>query len=188
MTCDELEMRDRLPTWVGRHEPLSTAEAEAIATHVARCTECAAEVLVLRAIDDEIRAATPMVDSDRIVSAISRRTAGARLTVQAGGVVTPARVASRPHWASRASLLAAATVLLMLGVSVTRERSAPVVEVTTGPSPEPTVVAELAFEGVSELSDEALSILLDEMAAMPAAPVAEPSAIVRPIIDAKEMP
>jgi len=50
------------------------------------------------------------------------------------------------------------------------------------------VVAELAFEGVSELSDEALSILLDEMAAMPAAPVAEPSAIVRPIIDAKEMP
>ena len=76
----------------------------------------------------------------------------------------------------------------MLGVSVTRERSVSTGEVTTGPSPEPTVVAELAFEGVSELSDEALTVLLDEIAAMPAAPVAEPSAIVRPIIDSKEMP
>jgi hypothetical protein len=188
MTCDELEMRDRLPAWVRRYEPLSTAEAEAIATHVARCTDCAAEVLVLRAIDDEIRAATPMVDSARIVSAIPRRPAGARLTVQVGGAVTPARVESRPRWASRASLLAAATVLLMLGVSVTRERSSPMGEVTSGPSAETTVVAELAFDGVSELSDEALAILLDEMAALPAAPVAEPRAIVRPIIDAQEMP
>jgi hypothetical protein len=188
MTCDELEMRDRLPAWVGRHDRLSTAEAEAIATHVARCPECAAEVGLLRAIDADYRAATRAVDPARILSAIPRRTAGTRLTVQDGGAVASARVGSRSRWASRGSLVAAATVLLVLGVSVTRERSVSIGEVTTGSAPEPTMVAELAFEGVSELSDEALTVLLEEIAAMPAAPVAEPRAIDRPIIDAKEMP
>lgn len=188
MKCDELEMRDRLPAWVGRHVSLTTAEAEAVAAHVAGCTECAAEVVLLRAVDDTIRGSTPAVDLARIASVIPRRSAAPRLTVETGGAGTSPRMVGRARWASRISLAAAATVLLMLGVSVSRNRPSVPSEEAMRSSTEPTVVAELAFEGVSELSDEALNVLLEEIAAMPAAPVAEPSAIVRPIIDAKEMP
>lgn len=188
MMCDELQMRDRLPAWVGRHGSLTTAEAEAVAVHVAGCTECAAEVVLLRALDDTIQSSTPAVDVARIASAIPRRGAAPRLTVRTGGAGTSPRMVARACWASRVSLAAAATVILMLGVSVSRNRPSAPSEEPMRSSTEPTVVPELAFEGVTELSDEALNVLLEEIAAMPAAPVAEPSVIVRPIIDAKEMP
>ena len=71
---------------------------------------------------------------------------------------------------------------------MSRERSAGVAEVVAGPGAGSDAVAELALEGVAELSDEALHLLLDEISAMPASPVAEPSVMVRPIIEPLEMP
>ncbi|MDQ8145089.1 MAG: hypothetical protein P3A32_03100 [Gemmatimonadota bacterium] len=188
MTCERTEMRDRLSAWVGRHDALLPADALAVEAHVATCVDCAAEAVQLRGLDEAIRSASPHVDVSRIVAAIPKRGTRTRLTGHAGGVTVGGRGVPRARWTSHVSLAAAATVLLVLGVSVSRERSAGITEVAAESAAGADAVAALALEGVAELSDEALHLLLDEISAMPASPVAEPSVMVRPIIEPLEMP
>ena len=183
MACEQMELRDRLPEWVGARERLTPAEGDAIAAHLAVCPACAAEAALLGRVAERIAAASPVVDVARITDAIPAPRVAPSLVVVDGGSAARTERRTRPRWAARSWVAAAATLLLVAGVTN-------VVGRLDDASRDPAGVqtAELAFEGVGELSDEALTVLLDEMEALPAAPVAEPREIVGSILEPLETP
>ena len=182
MACEEMDLRDRLPEWVGARERLTPAEGDAIVAHLAACAACAEEAALLGRVAERIAAASPVVDVARITAAIPAPRVALSLVVDGGTAPRTGR-RLRPRWAARSWVAAAATLLLVAGLTK-----------VVGPGgdaprdPAGFQTAELAFEGVGELSDEALTVLLDEMEALPAAPVAEPREIVGSILEPLETP
>lgn len=66
--CPEGDIRDLLPDYV--HDRLNAADRAEVARHVASCAFCAAEVELLGAAQRALSAATPRVDTARIVAAL----------------------------------------------------------------------------------------------------------------------
>ena len=183
MACEQMELRDRLPDWVSARGRLTPVESDAVLAHLAVCASCAAEVALLRRVAERIHAASPVIDVARIASAIPAARPAPPLVVHDGGVAARPAHRARPRWSARSWVAAAATVLLAAGLTNAFGRGG-----ETPRDAEVVQTAELAFEGVGELSAEALTVLLDEMAALPAAPVAEPHDIVGSILEPLETP
>lgn len=183
MACEQMDLRDRLPEWLAARERMTPVEADAIAAHLATCRVCAAEAALLGRVAERIAAASPVVDVARITAAIPARRVAPSFVVVEGGSAAQSGRRTRPRWAARSWVAAAATLLLVVELTNVFGRG--------GDAPRDSVgvqMAELAFEGVGELSDEALTVLLDEMEALPAAPVAEPREIVGSILEPLETP
>lgn len=198
--CLNGEMRDRLPDLV--HETLSAAERERVAAHVASCSDCAAEVELIRAARRAFPA--PAVDVARVVAALpgSPGNAGAWWS---GG------------FDGRAWRAAAAIALVAIGgLSVVAlwgmfDRGTDAAKVsshvarTAQPGPDASPAAkqvpitsrrvaaafsgadELSFGGgLSDLTDDQLKTLLRELDALQATLSAEPEVHATPIVPLRE--
>jgi len=100
--CPNGEMRDRLPDFV--HGQLTGAARAEVATHVAGCSACAAELVLLRELRETLRQG-PRVDVARIVAALPA----------AGRSAAATRGAGRPDWSRFNWRVAAAVAALAVG-------------------------------------------------------------------------
>ena len=205
--CPDETMRDVLPDYVrGR---LDTALQATVSAHLARCSDCASEVELLRAVGAALVAPVPNVS--RIVAALPR----------------PQQVAVREHtWRAHVArrtrpqqwLLAAGVSFVLLGgiswAALRRvmpgDDAGASSTATSGESTNPvdgapagTAVrlaqresltrvarggaAALSFGGgLSDLTDEALQTLLRELESLDATLKAEPDTVTTPIISLRE--
>ncbi|MEP7066181.1 MAG: hypothetical protein ABI889_09130 [Gemmatimonadota bacterium] len=107
--CTSGAMRDLLPELV--NGKLSTKVQSAVESHVTACTECAEELVLLRSLRPVLLSA-PVVDTQRIASAVRAQTTGAASRVHA-------RTAGTTWWrlAIAATALIAVSALGYLGLA-----------------------------------------------------------------------
>lgn len=189
--CQSESMRDLLPEMA--HGRLSAAAAAELRAHVNGCGECAAEFAVLETSRLVLQANAPRIDVAAITAAVTSRPA---LRVERGGAAVPT-VARRSIWRSRQLLAAAASILIIVSVSLPLMNGARVdeaagtaldtVAAVTTDTPAVTVAAGLAVgEGLTDLTADDLSTLLAELESVEATINAEPSALRAPIVDTPE--
>lgn len=194
--CQSESMRDLLPELA--HGRLSAAAAMELRAHLNGCGECAAEFAVLETTRLVLQANAPHIDLAAITAAVSAEVAPSRpaLRVERGGAAPS--VARRSVWRARQWLAAAASILVIVSVSLplvngTRGDGTP--GATTDPvvstvidTPAATVsTAGLAVgEGLTDLSDDDLSTLLAELENVEATINAEPTTLRSPIVDTPE--
>jgi anti-sigma factor RsiW len=190
--CPDGALRDLLPDFV--HETLAPGDRATVAAHVATCTDCAAEVALIRAARRAFPA--PTVDTARIVNALP----GAKRAAVAGGL------------RGRQWLLAAGVSFVLLGgisIAVVQgafnrrtggavdaaivtaqgggaDRATPVgVRLAEGESAAkaaPRTVGLSFGGGLSDLSDEQLKALLREIEVLDASLGAEPESHPIPVV------
>lgn len=188
--CVNGEIRDLLPELVSG--TLAAGEAARVQDHVRVCAECAAEVELLRTARAAMRLAPPM-NTARIAEAVQAATAQ-RLAARR----IPARV-------GRIAALSLLVVLGAVGLWSTRDTAgvseagvAPAVATTVGDVPaaveQPVVVTQprpatrapvqLALGGdMSQLEDDDLVALMQEVAALEAMPGAEAAPLaIEPVL------
>lgn len=194
--CLNESMRDRLPELA--HGRVSAAEAKELRAHMNGCAECAAEFAVLETTRLVLQARAPRIDVAAISRAVTAQAVPARpaLRVERGGAAPS--VARRSVWRSRQWLAAAASILVIVSVSLplmngTRGDGAPVATLDTLVSAVvDTPVASVATaglavgEGLTDLSDDDLSTLLSELESVEATINAEPTTLRSPIVDTPE--
>jgi hypothetical protein len=139
--CRNGEIRDQLPDLL--HDRLSAGARAEVLAHVGGCAECREELEVLRGVHLALVAATPRIDTSRIVSALPKPPAA---------VAAPIR-ATRSRWADW-RIAAAITVLAVGGTSlgllthmgdrptVDRGISPPLVAIPNPPAASPLSPAE----------------------------------------------
>lgn len=200
--CTNLEMRDLLPDLA--RGALSGSSLVAIEAHVATCSACRDELALLRKTLGVLSAA-PSVDTERIVAAVARSTAGRR-DAAAAVAQTRRRRASTFATPGRRVWLAAASVVAIVSVAVltsngdrtpgTSDLPPVVVHITepTSPAPvgsgqtpsttgQPASRAELVMGGgVSDLADADLESLLDVLDDVDTELDVEP-AVVLPVLE-----
>lgn len=207
--CPDAMMRDLLPDFV--HETLPARDHERVAAHVASCTDCAAEVALIRSALASVVAGTPKMDVARIIASLpspSDRvgTGGVRLSSSASGAGGGMRF-------SRWRIAAMISVVALGGLSVAVLRGT--FDTAGGGGPESVAAAprsgrpaadasreahkvpvtrgreagaanredELVFGGgLSDLSDDQLKLLLQDLDALDVSPSAEPENHVTPIV------
>ena len=165
--CVNAEMRDLLPDLL--NDRLGVGARAAVEAHLAGCTDCRAELELLR----QVRAAAsamkvPSIDASRLSANLPpyRRSAW--------------RAASR-SWQLRA---AAAVVLLAGAASVLRDRLSQLPQPDTVLASAATAQgAELSVGGLTDIQDKDLQALLDGMAKLEAVTTAEPDVIVVPAVE-----
>lgn len=199
--CTNDTMRDRLPALANGMLPAD--ESAAVRAHVAACPACAGELALIETSRLVIRAETPRLDLDAITRAVLAAAPSAApaarpaLKVERGGA-TPT-VAKRPFWRSRQVLAAAASILVVVSLTIptlTGDGG----ETTVGPSDTARVVASAetlatgapssgttASTGLSDLSSDDLSALLAELDGFEANIGAEPASVQRPVVDTPEI-
>jgi anti-sigma factor RsiW len=194
--CEDGNMRDLLPGYV--HGTLPAEERASVAAHLETCDDCAAELELIETAARAIRA--PKVDIGRIVKALPaapRRTnrspmvrqllqlaaAIAIVAIGAFSVITARAIFSNgakqtaavPKPLSSAALAAAEAPPKAAVVDSPVRVSSPVV--TSKPRD------GISFGGgISDLSDDQLNTLLNELDGMQALPSAEPEAHLTPIV------
>lgn len=177
--CVNGEIRDLLPELVSG--TLAAGEAVRVQEHVRACADCAAEVELLRTVRAAMRLAPPM-NTARIAEAVQASTAR-RLAARR----IPARV-------GRIAALSLIVVLGVVGLWTTRDSAgvtdAGIAPVITAAGESPAAVAQpvaatqapaaprapvqLALGGdVSQLDDDELVALMQEVAALEAMPGAD---------------
>lgn len=194
--CVKETLRDLLPELV--HGQLSAAEASAVRAHVTECAACLADLALLETARLVLRANAPKVD----VAAIARAVGSTRpaLRVERGGSPASHRrapVSRSPVWRSRQLLAAAASLLIVASLSIpflgrNGEKGGLSGDSTlvasndsqAGPVARPGLAVS---EGLSDLSADDLSLLLDEIDGVEANIAAEPSAVRQPTVDAPEI-
>lgn len=186
--CLRIDLRDELPRYA--LDALGPDAAASVRVHLDTCAACQAELVVLQTAQRLATAATPPVDLARIVAAV---TAAPRRPI----AEPPRAVRTRPRWASRSVLAAAASIVLVLGVALPGWRvgrangaASPrpdTVASAAGSVPASSVVAVPVEGGLESLSEDDLTALLGALDALEAAPVAEPAAIGTPIVDSPEV-
>ena len=194
--CEDLMMQEALPAF--RAGRLEAAEAEAVRTHLASCEACARELELLTAARAVLDQATPVVDAARIAVAVI----GASAKADRASVAAPRVIALRTRgwWASRQLLAAAASILVVVSLSIPALRGtghAPavdgrldrVVAVETiggqgGQAAAPSI--DLAG-GLADLSSAQLETFLQELDQVEATVRAEPVTIALPLIDSPEL-
>jgi anti-sigma factor RsiW len=189
-TCLDETMRDLLPLLA--HDALEGSEAQAARAHVAGCTACRAELALLRSAAAAISAAAPQVSTARILAGVQRAT---RLRVE------PAMRVSRRMggWMPRRYAAAAASVLLVVSASLavlartfgeadpTVEGAASAIVDSSGGRVMASAAAGLSVTGgLSDLDDDELTVLLDELDRVEATVAAEPSTLRRALVDDQE--
>lgn len=188
--CRSESMRDLLPELA--HGRLSAAAAAEVRAHLDGCAACAAEFAVLETSRLVLQANAPRIDVAAIAAAVSASRPALR--VERGG----ASVARRSVWRSRQLLAAAASVLVIVSVSLPLmngarvdgtgmaavDSSEAVVTDTPATAIAPTGLA--VGDGLTDLSADDLSTLLAELETVEATINAEPTTLRTPIVDAPE--
>ena len=174
--CTELEMRDLLADLL--HGSLGSEQAAQVRSHLAGCAACKAELELLKRANEAFMADTPRLDVASIVATLPRperaKVGEIRPTSSARGATPPGMsVKRRPSLRRRTSALALAAALAVAAIGLWRT------DFAAGPSgmAGDAVVVESGLRfagGVSELSDEALLALLDEINDLEPVPSAEP--------------
>ena len=191
--CRSEAMRDLLPELA--HGRLSGAAAAELRAHLNGCAECAAEFAVLETARLVLQAQAPRVDAAAIAAAVTASRPALR--VERGGASAPTAVRRSP-WRSRQLLAAAASILVIVSVSLplmqgTRVEG-PVVargdSSATVPTDTPAAAVAAAGlavgEGLTDLSSDDLTTLLAELETLEATINTEPTTLRTPIVDAPE--
>lgn len=162
--CLNVEMRELLPEYLSG--TLSASRRSEVDEHLAACSECAQELVLLQHVRQAYAAMTPAVNVSAIVSALPRRTA---------------RPVVRSWGRSHAFQIAAAISFIALGgISLTVARSffglggtvATVDSVVVSAASDSLAISFAG--GVSDLGDEDLEALLSTLESIEALPVTEP--------------
>ena len=197
--CPDGNMRDLLPEYA--NGVLAAGIHERVRAHVARCTDCAAEVALIRTVGAAYP--TPKVDVARIVAALPQparhaHSAVGRWRVQqwriAAGVamiaiggITVVVLRSTMHRASTPVLTPApiAVQTPVVAAPPAVQPSAPTELAQLTPRSTPVEMGELSFGGgLSDLSDAQLKSLLREIDSLDGAPSTEPEVHATPIVPA----
>lgn len=204
--CTNDGMRDLLPLLA--HGSLGAGEAEAVRAHAAACASCGAELAALETTRLVLRAQAPKVDVTAIARAVTAATRPAAapvptLRVERGGATAPS-MARRAPWRSRQWLAAAASVLVVVSLSLPMlgrggEEGAgvtiPTAPAVVAPVDSPVAPVAPAAAGGSvtvgqtlgDLSADDLSALLSELEALEATIATEPTTMRQPIVDTPEV-
>jgi anti-sigma factor RsiW len=175
--CNNTEIRDALPDLL--HGRLDALNKSTMLAHVASCSECAAELAILR----DARASAPLapqIDIERIVAALplSGLADGALARVQRRG--------SKPHALSHVWKVAAAAIIAVSGLALLNQRddvSAPVRVAQDTQSIQSATASPLSLvAGVQDLTDEQIRTLLAELDQIDSIPSAEPEPVL-PSVD-----
>lgn len=194
--CEDVMIQEALPAF--RAGGLDGAQAEAVRTHLATCDACAREVELLTTARAVLDQATPAVDAARIAAAVIGASAeAARASVAAPRVIA---LRTRPWWASRQLLAAAASILVVVSLSIPARRGtdhapatddrfdrAIVVDAIDGQGGGAAVPSIDLAGGLAELSSAQLETFLKELDLVEATVRAEPVTIALPLIDAPEL-
>lgn len=175
--CSNITLRERLPELLAGS--LSREESVVMESHIATCEACRAELGLLESARSVFESAAPQVDVDRIVAALQRPGAQpgsdgaislADRRRKATRELPPS--ARRSVWRRRSVQgMALAAALSIAALGIWNSQSA----IERGESGSWIASSGLSFGGdVSDLSDEALLALLDDLDNLEAAPPAEP--------------
>lgn len=193
--CEDVMMQEALPAF--RAGGLDPAQAEAMRTHLATCDACTLELELLTRAAAVLDRATPVVDAARIAAAVI----GARSDVERASIAAPRVIALRTRrwWASRQLLAAAASILVVVSLSIPALRGtghAPAVdgrldsvvaaEATDGQGGGVAAPSIDLAGGLAELSSAQLETFLKELDFVEATVRAEPVTIALPLIDSPE--
>lgn len=159
--CINTEIRDALPDLI--HERLDTRARARVEAHVAACSDCAAELALVRRAASVLALGAPRMDAQRIAARLPTG-AHARREVQP--------IFGRP----RLYQLAAAIVLVVLGAGVVR------MTLQSGNEPEPVVAGGVATPvsgiamvgGIEALTSDDLATLVASVESLEAVPTTEP--------------
>jgi len=206
--CVNAEMRDRLPDLL--HERLDAAARAAVLAHVEECTDCRAELALLRRVHGMMTKAAPSVDAQRIAQAIpARRVSGTRwaqwgvaaaVVFLIGGasfvlmndrnartIADSTMASAQPSAAPGTPTLPTPGVAPMPGAPTGEPRTPDSRQVTqaTGPSSD----AGLEMTGrLGELTDDELRLLLKEIDEMEAVLLPDPEPSVIPVTTKSNVP
>ncbi|MHB1298704.1 MAG: zf-HC2 domain-containing protein [Gemmatimonadaceae bacterium] len=190
--CTNGELRDLLPLLA--HDALEAGDAARVRQHLATCADCRTELALLATARDAFDAATPVISTTAIVAGVQRA-----MRPRAVPRPTPHRAYGR-RWMPGRLVAAAASLVLVASVSLTvlaRNFGAPAagqadgdtVMVASGPRDSASEVRLFASAGLSvtgglsDLSDDELTTLLDELDSVEATIDAEPSTLRHALIE-----
>lgn len=194
--CPRGDIRDRLPDLLhGRLDANARADVE---QHVSLCTECAAELELLRAMRRMLTASSA-VDTTRLAAAVrasEARGANAAGRTDAAGRTSAARrsTGARPRvrrldW----RVAAAAAVLVTGGLTVAVARRTPTsitvgrpISAANGGNASTSAPGLMFGGGVSDLSDGDIERLLQDVDSLSALPDVEPAPVLRGV-DGEEL-
>jgi anti-sigma factor RsiW len=168
--CPNAEMRDRLPDLL--HEGLDASARAVVVAHVADCPDCHAELELLRAARVALVAGLPQINVSTI----------ARLVVERSRV-SRQLAAPRARWRDWriAASIVALVVSSALFVRLHHRQDAVSAPPVAAAIPRPTVGSqntELSAEGgVSDLSENDLRVLVDDLPTLDALPAADPEPV-----------
>jgi anti-sigma factor RsiW len=174
--CTELEMRDLLVDLL--HGGIRSEKAAQVRSHLAGCGACRAEFEFLKRANEAVMADTPHLDVASIVAALPRPERASigeirPMSSARAGAPPGMSLKRRPSLRRRSSALALAAALAVAAIGLWRADFAEAPLRRAGGE----VVGEsgLTFAGgVSDLSDEALLALIDEINDLEPVPSAEP--------------
>ena len=195
-TCDDDTMQDALPDYVqGR---CSDETAAVVRAHLASCAACAEEAELIAHAGEVIARATPSIATTRILAAVDAARASARPATPAPASTV---IRTRRWWASRPIMAAAASILVVVSLSVPTRRGTP-----AGTNPEVALERSMGADapgrattapgavtsvdlagGLATLSSAQLEALLSELDALEGTVRAEPATIALPLIDTPEL-
>ncbi|MBX9928401.1 MAG: zf-HC2 domain-containing protein [Gemmatimonadaceae bacterium] len=184
--CEAGDIRDLLPEYA--HDRLAPAVRDQVAAHVAGCEPCQAELALIGAVRSSLAAQVPTLDTRAIAARV---------------IAIPRRPARRSWVERRWQFAAAASALLMVGVSYAVlgrggsgmpgvDSTPPRIEAPSGgngastggstlasnlpaASAQASARLELSFGGgLADLSDEQLTRLLSEIDSFKATPMLDP--------------
>ena len=174
--CSNIEIREALPELL--HGRLDAIQAAKVREHVARCTECAAELELLERVQ-RLYAATPAVNTAAIVAALPRqrtrrafslgmlRAAAAIVVLLAGALVFRAAMSGSENGNNQ-------VVVTPDTPAVTVQRGTPV---TVQRVAQPRVLA-MSLSELDDLDADEMESLLSALLRLEAAPVAEPDTLM----------
>jgi anti-sigma factor RsiW len=164
--CLNVEMRELLPEYLS--ETLSAFRRSEVEGHLAACSDCAQELVLLQHVRQAYAEMTPSVNVSAIVSALPRRTA--RPVVRYWGRSHAFQIAAAVSFIALGGIsLAVARSFFGLGQSAVTVDSV----VVSGANVDSPAIRFAG--GVSDLRDEDLESLLSTLESIEALPVTEPA-------------
>lgn len=194
--CEDVKMQEALPAF--RAGGLDVAGAESVRAHLATCAACALELELLASARAVIDRATPAVDVTRLAAIVSAAVKTGAVTQRPPSQPRVIPLRTRRWWTSRQLLAAAASILVVVSLSLPALRGTGdgvASEVrrdsagsfggssTAGEGASPSI--NLAG-GLADLSSAQLETLLHELDQVEATIRAEPATVALPLLDAPE--
>ena len=192
--CPNAEMRDLLPDLL--HERLDPSARAAVMAHVAKCAECRAELALMREARIALTSDMRIVDVAAIASAVIAQTSApvvyelprqrraqrwidwriaASIALVAVGAASFAAIRARQSAPARVEPIAPQVALDTPKATVVAKTPE---SVTPAMTPTPAAAAELsAAGGVSDLSEEDLRALVDDLDSIAAEPATDPEPV-----------